>query len=135
MILLIGTESSRLGSSLKSVAINAYEHIISIHRCGFTLTEDGCQFGLCKSLSDATMVAVSKSKSIFIRPFAIHIKFVWICEDVGVPVRGLIGSNDALISFNKLVSMSNVSINEHPHLRLVSEIPCHQSRYQLWPFV
>lgn len=62
------------------------------------------------------MVAVSKSKSIFIRPFAVHIKFVWICEDVGVTVRGLIGSNDALIGFNKLVYMSIVSIHEHPHL-------------------
>lgn len=81
-----------------------------------TLTEDGCQLGFCKSFGNATMVTVSKSKSIFTRPFAIHVKFVWICEDIGITVRGLVGGNDAFISLNKLVYMSYVSVNEHPHL-------------------
>lgn len=53
-------------------------------------------------LSNASMVAETKAKGIFSRPFAVHVELIRVLKNISVSVCGLIGGDDALICTDEL---------------------------------
>lgn len=66
------------------------------------LTKNNIQLRTCKPLSHTLMLPKSKPQCLLGATLAVHVKSIWIGEDVFVPVGRLVGGDDAFAGFDEL---------------------------------